>query len=101
MDDQSGCLSFREPRLLANSQPLFGPVEFGRDKQIYVNALVVVEIDRVGKLGEFFSARSRATPERIPGRVVILPVARAERQEVALQSLRVLRAERVPELPEG
>src|SRR5262249_60236350 len=81
-NSQTGALLFRKLRLLNDPDTLFRPLDFRSDKQVYEEAIVVVEVDAVGQLGKRFHARSGAAPEGIERQTEQFPVAGGERHVV-------------------
>ena len=69
------------------------PIERGCNELVDINVAATTEINRVAKLGEFLGAGAGAAPERFLGRVVRTPIAGGEREEILLETLRVLRAQ--------
>ena len=75
------------------AKPFFLPIERGSNELVDINVAAAVEVNRVGEFGELFGAGARAAPERFFGRIVGAPVSGGEREEILLQTLRVLRAQ--------
>src|ERR1039458_9707529 len=86
-----GCaLLPRELRYLFDPETLLLPVERGCQELVDIDVAAAVEVDGVGKLGEFLSAGPGAAQEGLLGRVVGTPVASRKRDKVLLESLRIL-----------